>query len=374
MKTVDDVAAVELLEAMVGLYSPSGQEASLAEFLVGWMREAGCCAWRDDAGNMVAACASRAPGRGRGEGVGEGLLLLGHMDTVKGFIPPRREGDRLYGRGAVDAKGPLAAFCVAAARAGASLASQVVVVGAVEEEAATSKGARALLGSFAPSAVVIGEPSGWDRVTVGYKGRLLVNLQLQGDISHTAGPGGGLCEAAVDFWQMIRHEAERWNEERRRLFDRLDPSLRSIHSSDDGFAERVEMVVGLRIPLGFDVKTLKAQLSAMADTLPRGQSATLSFRGQESPFRASKSTPLVRAFLQAIRSQGGQPRFSVKTGTSDMNVVGPAWHCPILAYGPGDSALDHTPQEHVLISEYLRSIRVLEEVLRELDSEAPDGG
>jgi N2-acetyl-L-lysine deacetylase (EC 3.5.1.-) len=49
-----------------------------------------------------------------------------------------------------------------------------------------------------------------------------------------------------------------------------------------------------------------------------------------------------------------------------MNVVGPIWRCPILAYGPGDSNLDHTPDEHILIDEYLRAIKVLEDALRHL--------
>jgi LysW-gamma-L-lysine carboxypeptidase len=47
-----------------------------------------------------------------------------------------------------------------------------------------------------------------------------------------------------------------------------------------------------------------------------------------------------------------------------MNVVAPYWKCPMVAYGPGDSSLDHTPQEHVEIDEYRRSIDVLESVLR----------
>lgn len=49
-----------------------------------------------------------------------------------------------------------------------------------------------------------------------------------------------------------------------------------------------------------------------------------------------------------------------------MNIVGPIWRCPILAYGPGDSRLDHTPNEHISIEEYLRSIEVLEHALRRL--------
>ncbi|MFC2173950.1 acetyl-lysine deacetylase, partial [Acidobacteriota bacterium] len=44
----------------------------------------------------------------------------------------------------------------------------------------------------------------------------------------------------------------------------------------------------------------------------------------------------------------------------------PVWNCPIVAYGPGDSRLDHTPHEHILISEYLRSIEILKTALRSL--------
>ena len=75
--------------------------------------------------------------------------------------------------------------------------------------------------------------------------------------------------------------------------------------------------------------------------------------------------PLVRSFLAAIRSVDStvQPGFVVKTGTSDMNVVGPIWRCPIVAYGPGDSALDHTPNEHLSLDEYWRAVLVLEAML-----------
>jgi LysW-gamma-L-lysine carboxypeptidase len=51
-----------------------------------------------------------------------------------------------------------------------------------------------------------------------------------------------------------------------------------------------------------------------------------------------------------------------------MNVVGPAWKCPIVAYGPGDSALDHTPDEHIEIGEFLKGVSVLVNALEHLTS------
>jgi LysW-gamma-L-lysine carboxypeptidase len=54
-----------------------------------------------------------------------------------------------------------------------------------------------------------------------------------------------------------------------------------------------------------------------------------------------------------------------------MNVVGPRWQCPMVAYGPGDSALDHTPDEHVVIDEYRRAIGILADALQRLGRTAP---
>ncbi|MBI2563293.1 MAG: M20/M25/M40 family metallo-hydrolase [candidate division NC10 bacterium] len=60
---------------------------------------------------------------------------------------------------------------------------------------------------------------------------------------------------------------------------------------------------------------------------------------------------------------GNHAGMKVKSGTSDMNVVGPAWNWPIVAYGPGDSSLDHTPNEHLDLAEYHQAIAILSRVL-----------
>jgi acetylornithine deacetylase/succinyl-diaminopimelate desuccinylase-like protein len=228
--------SINLLKNLVAIPSPSGQEKEASAWLADWMAAHGFDAQVDAAGNAVGT---------QGDGPHQ-VMLLGHIDTFPGELPLRQEGDWLYGRGTVDAKGPLCAFVAATAALGVPPGWQVTVVGAVEEEAAPSppRPARRSRGGQSP-----------------------------------------------------------------------------IH---------------------------------------------LTFSGAEVAFRAEKNTPLVRAFLTAIRGWGGQPRFVLKTGTSDMNVVGPAWGCPILAYGPGDSALDHTPQERISLREYLQSIQILKSALHTL--------
>ncbi|MGQ9625747.1 MAG: [LysW]-lysine hydrolase [Anaerolineae bacterium] len=339
-----------ILREMLEIYSPSGQEGELADYLVRRMKELGFRAYQDAVGNAVGIS---------GEGERE-IVLMGHIDTVPGFIPVRLEGDVLYGRGAVDAKGPLAAFIMACKRVGSLPGLRLVLIGAVEEEAATSKGAREALCHFSPDYVIIGEPSGWEHITIGYKGRLLIDFRLEREAGHSAGQEEGVCAEAVDFWKRLQGIAGRHNSGQARLFDRLDLSLRCINSGSDGLREWVEATVGIRLPPGLEVASLKEEILASAGDIQ------VNFYGEEIPFRAKKNNPLVRAFLSAIRRAGGEPTFKLKTGTSDMNVAGPAWRCPIVAYGPGDSALDHSPHERIDLKEYEKAIGVLADVLRKL--------
>jgi LysW-gamma-L-lysine carboxypeptidase len=124
--------------------------------------------------------------------------------------------------------------------------------------------------------------------------------------------------------------------------------------------DQAELTIGVRLPPGVPPETLASVIAGHA------HGGQLRFRDLCPAYQADKNNPLVRAFLRSIRAAGGTPGFLLKTGTSDMNVVGPVWRCPILAYGPGDSNLDHTPDEHILIDEYLRAITVLEDALQRL--------
>ncbi len=376
-------SASDLLEEMLRIPSPSTQERVLAQWLVARMRGMGFAARRDEAGNVVGYW---------GSGPRE-VMLLGHIDTVPGFIEVRREGNRLHGRGAVDAKGPMAAAIAAVSRQPVGSGCRFTVIGAVEEEG-SSRGARHLVGRRAPDQLVILEPSGWDAVTLGYKGSLRLRYRLSQPMGHGAGPLESAGDKAIAFIRRVQEFAEvvppprpspqgggrekspspqgggrekspspqGGGEERtgKSAFERLDVRVIRLHVDNDGFRETAAMSLGFRLPPGFDVATFKQQLEQWRD------GAELRFEYADAAVRMDKNTPVVRAFLKAIRDAGGTPRFKMKTGTSDMNILAPVWGCPALAYGPGDSRLDHTPDEAADLDEFERGVDVLTSALSDL--------
>ena len=334
------------MRGLVAIPSVSRDERRAVEFLVARMRERGFRADIDEAGNAV------------GE-IGDGpfhVVLLGHIDTVPGEIPVRIEDGELVGRGAVDAKGPLAAFVSAAS--GPVQGVRVTVVGAVEEESPTSKGARQRAMRPAPDWCVIGEPSGWDGITVAYKGRLVADVAVERDARHGAAPGPTVSEEALAAWERARAEATARGGAR--SFERLDCRLEGMWSEADGLRERARLRVGYRIPPGIRVDDVEAELRAAA----AAPSITVTRVASEEPARTERASALARAFVRAIADAGGRATFLLKSGTSDMNVLAPAWRCPMVAYGPGDSAYDHTPMERLRLEDHARSIAVLRGVLR----------
>jgi [amino group carrier protein]-lysine/ornithine hydrolase len=338
---------IELLEDMVSIPSVSTQERELGQWLVTRLRGMGFAARRDEVGNVVAFW---------GSGPRE-VLLLGHIDTVPGFIPVRREGQRLFGRGAADAKGPLAAAITAVARQPAGSICRFTIIGAVEEEG-SSRGARHLVSRKPPDQLVILEPSGWEAVTLGYKGSLKLRYRLSQPMGHGAGPNESAADRAIAFVRQVQdHAAQR---EALGSFERLDVRILRFHADHDGIKDTAAMTVGFRLPPNFDVPALQKQLETWAEN------AELRFEYADAAVRAEKNTPVVRAFLKGIRDTGGTPRFKMKTGTSDMNILAPVWGCPTLAYGPGDSKLDHTPDEAMDLEDFARGVNVLTSALSHL--------
>jgi [amino group carrier protein]-lysine/ornithine hydrolase len=345
------VSTAELLRGLVEIPSPSREEASAVAWLCQQMESMGLSTEADGAGNAVGV-----------KGCGDiEIMLLGHIDTVPGFIPVEIVDGALYGRGTVDAKGPLATFVAAAARAEIPAGVQVRVVGAVEEEAMSSRGAHWLIDNASrPDAVIIGEPSGWDAIVLGYKGSVSFVYSIKQGMAHSAGKEASAGQIAVDFWNRVTGWCADQNGDQEPGFKTVDATLNAFNTESDGLSARAEVRGNLRLPPGL---TPDEAIAAVSGLTGDGQ---ISFTVNAPAYRCEKRTPLVSAFNAAIRQTGATPRTKVKTGTSDMNLVGPVWNCPMLAYGPGDSQLDHTPNEHVIIDELERATQILTSVLERL--------
>ncbi len=373
----DDAHAINILCDLVATPSVSGSEAAAVTRFTQHARALGLAAEVDEAGSGIA---TRSSDESRPITPPIEIMLLGHIDTVPGDIAVRVEKDAagemaLHGRGSVDAKGPLATMLVAAARATLPPNVTLRVCAAVGEETPHSRGARHIARTFRPHACIIGEPSAWDGVTLGYKGRLVVRIDVAQPCHHSAGPGPSAPDVAHGHWSSIQSAVASLNSAHGagqtpvRTFDIIQASLRSVATSSDGLTDRCSLVGGFRLPRWISPSELEACIRSLAGSLDSGEVA-VAFEGHECAHAVDRNDPVARALSSAIRALGATPRPKLKTGTADLNVVAPIWNCPIAAYGPGDSSLDHTPVERISLAEYVRSIRVLtlaiESLAREL--------
>ena len=355
--SVTEETARELLVDLVSTPSPTGEEEAAARRLADFFERHDREVWLDDVGNV------RAP-------ADDALLLTSHVDTVPGEIPVRiedseydgdsvREGDALWGRGSVDATGPLAAMAVAAVRTGVSF------VGVVGEET-DSRGARHLLEhrEAEPDAVVNGEPSGWDGLTLGYRGFLAGSYETSTASAHTSRPEPNAIQQAIGWWSRVEDRVETGADEGA-VFESVTAKPVAVEGAtgDDGLSVEASMDVQFRIPPTRSADEIR---ETVAGELEGGR---IDWGEPIPPVMTSPRTPLARAFRVAIRDSEGDPRLLRKTGTSDMNLFAHAWECPMVTYGPGDSALDHAPNEHLALAEYDRSIAVLETVATRLRGE-----
>jgi LysW-gamma-L-lysine carboxypeptidase len=356
--------AVRLLAEMLNAYSPSGSETAMADLLSREMKRLGFSVRKDDVGNVIGEIGSGKPV----------VLLCGHMDTVEGKIRVRNENGRMFGRGAVDAKSSLAAMIVAASLFASGAQPYKIVVAGVVEEESTSKGVNQIVKScLQPDYAVFGEPSGVDKITIGYKGSMRLSITCETKTGHSSAPRlfENAIERGYELWTAIREthlEKERTDSH----FYSISYSLIRISGGkrSSTIPSRCHLDIDIRFPPQISSHEL---YSAISDTVKEYQTkrpmvmVKVKVEDTTEPFEVDPHSVLVRTLSASIRSvRHRNPVLLRKTGTGDMNLLGREMKIPVVTYGPGDSHLDHTSNESIGIKDYLDSIEIYREVLERL--------
>lgn len=337
---------MKLLRKIVTTYSPSNNEEKAVNLFTDELKQLGFISSIDEAGNAIGKI-----GSGK-----RNIYLIGHIDTVPGNLPVVFKDGKLYGRGSVDAKGCLCAFAEAAAEFKDSQNLSITVIGCVREESDSAGAYHIFKNISAPDFVIIGEPSGWDGITIGYRGVMWLEYNYENSRYHHGAPEPTPAEIGVKFYNQVLHEfAEDYPS-----FDKASLRLVNLKTYQKDGNVGINMKMDLRTPINFDFEKFldfcNANLNGGSLTHDKPISAVLT----------NKRNGLVSSLLGGIRANDGKPKFKKKTGSADMNILA-QWNCPIVAYGPGDSSLDHTAEEHLFIEEYNKSISILKSSLRRIE-------
>jgi len=356
--------AVGLLLEALKTYSVSTKEAKLSKLLRDRMRQRGFKAVRTDkAGNAIGEVGSGHPH----------VLFCGHMDTVPGFLKVRVEGDRIYGRGASDAKSPMCAM-ISAIGGSASPKGMKVTMACVTREEGDSLGVETLIESGGDyDYAVFGEPAGAGRITVGYRGRTAarVTVRTHGGHASSSWAHPSAVDESLGIMSLVK-EYEKKNTVDGDHYRSLSASLTIIRggSYSNVIPKMCEMTFDVRIPPGTDSSRVKEDIAALVEGQARmrgGIDAKVEFDGSTEAYDAPLDSVVVRGFQRSIlKSLNTRPVLTHKTGTGDMNTLAEKMGIPCVTYGPADSNLGHTEMEFVDIPDYLGAIKVLSGALREI--------
>lgn len=324
-----------LTRELIDIESVTRQEAAVGEFLFTRLGALGFAAEKtlveNDRFNVYAHTGKPAQ-----------LVFSTHMDTVPPFFPSHEDEDRIYGRGACDTKGIIAAMLAAALRLKKDgLPIGLLFVVGEERDSAGAKVANQHIPEPPPRFLINGEPTE-NRVAIASKGALRVEIVARGTMAHSAYPHLG--ESAVD-----------------KLLDALERVRKLKLPSDPDIGActmNIGVIEGGRAPNVIS-DFAKAQLlfrtvGPSADVIEQIKAAA----GPDVDTTAVLDIPFVK-----LRTFADLPTF-VAAYTTDIPALS-GWGEPIL-FGPGSIHVAHTDKEHIEKQQQLAAVDLYERMAREL--------
>jgi len=350
-----------------GLVAGGSGEAKIALYVADFLRSAGLKTRIQKLGNHRA----NVIGILRGRGGGKSLMFNGHLDTVgvagmKAPFSARVEKGRLYGRGAQDMKGGIAAALVAATTlAQESRLRGDVVVAAVADEEHMSIGARSLVEDISTDAAIVLEPTGLE-VAIAHKGFVWAEIETMGKSAHGSLPRDGID--AIAKMGRVLNEIER-------LQAKLEEAPRhpllgngSVHASVisggqelSSYPAQCQLSLERRLLPGEDASTFQRELieiiSQCSDLDPKFR-ARVVMGYSALALETARQAPIARILLGcAQKIVGSAARFGAQSFWTDAALLNEAGIASVL-FGPGGAGL-HSAVEYVNLEDVALCVETL---------------
>jgi len=376
----DAEALARSVQELVRIPSPSTQEGALATRVAEEMRRVGFAdVWTSRIGSVIGRI---------GPGHGPKLLFDGHMDTVDVGDPARWsrppyggviENGVLYGRGACDMKGGLAAMLYGTKTlldSGVQLGGDLYVAAVVQEEPCEGLAARVLIEEegLRPDFVVLGEPTNL-QISLGQRGRIEIQVDVQGRAAHASSPALG--ENAI-------HNAARLVFGIELLASRLATDsflgqgtvvvtqINSLAASRNAVPDACSFWIDRRLTLGETERKALAEIQSIITTEEisaqfqvteyRDTSYTGYSRQVKQSFPAwviPEDHALAQAAVRSVRETlGYRPRLGYWAFSTDGAYTAGLADIPTIGFGPGEERYAHTVDDQVRLNDVVDAARV----------------
>jgi len=385
-EAISEEETINVIKKLVSIPSYPGvenQESNVAEYISNFFIYEGIKAEIvpvvDGRNNVIA--------RLKGKGNGKTLLLTGHMDTVPPYDMPENPfeiktiGDRMYGRGVVDMKGPLGCMMMAMAtikRLGIELAGDVIFAGVIDEED-KSEGTRALLKKgIAADGAIIGEPTEME-ICVGHRGLEWFEFAFHGKTVHGGKQKEGInaITKAMKFIEKVESELIPKIESRKHPI--IGNSCMNYGYIEGGtqpstVAGECKLQIDRRWIPGEKFQDIVSEYQQVIDELQtEDPQFNASFRVMEvsrmedgyihEAMEVDVGHPIVKASEDAIfKVTGESARIKSFTAWSDGGLINTYGKIPTIVLGPGNLESAHSASEYLEIGQVVKATAIYAEI------------
>ncbi|MCS7138523.1 MAG: M20/M25/M40 family metallo-hydrolase [Crenarchaeota archaeon] len=355
--------AVQQLVKLLSKYSPSGEEDEAQEEVFSLLISKGFENVRKDCiGNVIGE---------KGDGY-RTLLFCSHVDTVPGIIDVKVESERVFGRGAVDAKAPLLAMILAASKYESR--SLRLVFSSVVGEESDSRGIKHLLEKLSPpDYVIIGEPTGIRAAAIAYRGSANVRIRVSTKGGHSSSPMDD-ANAIIQLMKLVEYVKSKFTFSKD-VFSNIGVSITMVKGGygDSRIPDSSEAFLNLRYPPEVSFGKLSELFTNTLGEYCENNKNILSvqheFLDHLDGYVSVKDKIMLNSVREAVKMVIGRDLLLIrKLGTSDFNYTGVKWGTPQIAWGPGDPSLAHSVNESISVEEFTQGIKAYEVFLKVFSS------